>query len=51
MKLKMIKLIVLTQFHYNYSTLLNEHKINAEIIGREKPLFQFGEKFKKKEYH
>ena len=30
------------------SELLNDHKIFAEIYGREKHLFQFGEKYKKR---
>ena len=36
---------------FELSEILNENHINAEIHGREKTPFQFGVKFKKKEFH
>ena len=53
MKLRMTELIVLNSISLEFSsTILNDHKINAEIFGREKtPFSPFGEKYKKKEFH
>ena len=50
MKLNLDKKDIFETLSFELSEILNENHINAEIYGREKTPFQFGESTKKKNF-
>ena len=49
-EIKLDKKNLFEELSFELSSILNENHLNVEIYGREKHLFLYGEKFKKKSF-